>query len=439
MKNRGMTIVDFVLSLLMPALLMVMTLTHNEVYLYAVLGLALLRITKPLVIFPVYFVASLSNEWFGLGTGVSAGRYLSVILLLSLIIDLLSKRKKPSVQKELVVLFVFVLYCLFSCFISVTGSFDAFFIAFLGLMVVILFSLRNNNDVQQLFDVMFCTAIVVTVGMLVVISTIGIAQFTLSRMGEIDDIETNSNRIAMMMAQICAIHGTVFYLEGFKTKGILALISYIVTVFIVILTGSRTGLLASTLPLFIVFLLMHRIKTIRVFLYIIVFGVLFYFLSGIIEDLDLVVVDRLSVNDVVDSGGSDRMPAIKVMWKEVFPQYPILGVGLGGANFNAVARQYGIDHPCHNIFFDSLCQLGIIGFLIFLYIVTHYFKTTYRCIKRTNNELCFLGFFLLLTATINGIGETVYIEKIYWNAIALCVIGIGNATSFSKLIEDGKI
>ena len=154
------------------------------------------------------------------------------------------------------------------------------------------------------------------------------------------------------------------------------------------------------------------------------------------DAFDLVEISSFGV---VDSGGSDRMPAIKVMWKEVFPQYPILGVGLGGANFNAVARQYGIDHPCHNIFFDSLCQLGIIGFLIFLYIVIHYFKTTYRCIKRTNNELCFLGFFLLLTATINGIGETVYIEKIYWNAIALCVIGIGNATSFSKLIEDGKI
>lgn len=439
MKNEMLSKTDYALSLLMPAILMVMTITHSAVYLYIVLGLALLRITKPLVILPVYFVASLSTEWFGLGTGISSGRYLSIILIVSLIIELFASNKKRTSHNNIILIILFIVYCLFSCLFSVTGNMGTFFVILQGLLILLLFSIRRNDDVSQLTNVFFYTATIVLLGVYVTIFTIGITQFMFTRMGAIDEIETNSNRIAMMMAQIGAIFGYTFFRERFKVKGILSLVLYFATVFVIFITGSRTGVIAVLAPLLIMFLIMQRVKARSIIISGIVLGAALYFSIGYIEEQDFAVMDRMSVQDVVESGGSDRAAAISVMWKHVFPSYPIFGVGLGGDNFNAVARNYGMDHPCHNIVFDSLCQLGIIGFLLFLYVVLFYYRETYRCIAKDKVGLSILGLFLLLTATFNGIGETVYLEKLFWNAVVICVVGNNYTIITTKAQKNGTV
>lgn len=422
MKNEGLSKIDYALSLLMPAILMVMSITHSAIYLYIVLGLALLRITKPIVILPVYFVASLSTEWFGLGTGVSSGRLLSVMLIVSLFIDVLVNKKRRKADNSTLLIIVFSLYCLFSSIFSVTGKMGAFFLILQGLLVLLLFTIRKNDDVSQLANVFFYTAIIVLIGVFVTIATIGLAQFMYARMGAMEEIETNSNRIAMMMAQIGAIFGFTFFREGFSVKGTLSIVLYLATLFVIFLTGSRTGLIAVLFSLFIMFLVMQRAKARSIVIFGFVLGITLYFAFGYMEEQNFAVMERFSLQNVVESGGSDRANAISVMWNEVFPEYPIFGVGLGGENFNEIAKNYGMDHPCHNIFFDSLCQLGIAGFILFFCVVFYFYRATYRCITKDDNDLAILGFFLILTATLNGIGETVYLEKLFWNAVVICVI-----------------
>ena len=431
MSNSTMSKMDILLSLLMPVLLIMMTLTHSAVYLYVVIGISLLRIKKPLVIFPVYFVASLSTEWFGLGTGASSGRFLSIIMILSLLVEMKEKGNYSKFNNKTFLLLLFLVYCFISSLLSVTGSFDAFFLILQGILILLLFSIRINDDVDVLKFLLFYTAIIVLVGVLVVILTIGLAEFTIARMGQMDEIETNSNRIAMMMAQICSIFMACFSYEGFK--GVISLLLYIVSLFVVFLTGSRTGLLACIIPFLILYFMIHRVKIIYFVLSTIVLVAVFYFVFYLIDEQNYTVMDRMSIDEIIYSGGSDRLPAIKLMWQQIFPQYPMFGVGLGGANFNAVALRYGMDHPCHNIFFDSLCQLGIVGFVIFFFIPFDIFNTTYRSIKRYKNELCIIGLSTLLTATLNGIGETVYLEKLFWNTMVLCVIGNGFAKSNSHV------
>lgn len=443
MKQKKKLSFDIIFTLLLVALLMIMSISHSIVYLYAVLALSIIRIHKPLVIFPVYFVASLSTEWFGLGTGISAGRILSIVMIMSLIIEQVIKGSGYRIKKESRYIVSFIVICFFSCILSVTGSFTPFFLILQSLVILFLFSLRNHIDAHHLYFAIYCSSIIVIIGMLFVIFSIGLAAFSSYRMGQIDEIDTNSNRIAMMAAQIGAVFVADFLRKGFERTGILSFICLLFSIFIIVLSGSRSGLIAIGASFVLVLLLIGGKKAKKYVIPILAITCVTYFFLDWFESLDLYGLNRVSAQELFDSSGEERWKAIKIMWNNVFPQYPIFGVGLGGANFNSVVIQYGMDHPCHNIFFDSLCQLGIIGFAFFLAVVIPIFIKTYRTIrnanKNTDSTLCTLGYALLIAAIFNGIGETVYLEKLFWNAITVCMIGVYMYQSTQLSLSNGKI
>ncbi len=437
---------DTIIALLLVALLMAMSITHNVLFFYSVLALSLVRITKPMVIFPVYFVASLSTEWFGLGIGVSAGRYLSVILIVSLFIELIFKRNsRPS--NALVSVLFFIFYCLICTILSVTGSFTPFFIILQSLIILLLFTVRKNDDIDTLYVTFYCTAIMVLAGVIVVIMNVGLAEFALYRMGQIEDIETNSNRVAMMIAQVGAVFGCDFSIKKFKGTGWISLIFLFLSVFVIILTGSRTGLISIVITTIMMYFFQNGLKFKRFVIPALAIAVTLYFALDFLNEMEIAGLDRMSAQEVIESGGTDRYRAIKIMWNDVFPNYPIFGVGLGGENFVKVALAYGVDHACHNIVFDSLCQMGLIGFVSFLAVIIPLFNKTFLIYKTEKSPICALGLALFFAACINGIGETVYIEKLFWNALTLCVICCGHfrySTKFkrffnTKRIENGQI
>ncbi len=419
-----------IIALLMPALLMAMTVTHDIVYLYLIFALCIIRINKPLVILPVYFVSSLSTGWFAIQEGMSAGRYLSVFMIFSLLVDLLAS-KHYKYLGDVVLHVVFIFYCLVSTWLSVTGNMDPFFLMLQSLVVLLLFELRKNDDAGYLFDVFIYTGIIVIIGVAMVVFSEGLGAFAIYRLGFNTDIDTNSNRIAMMMAQI----GTIMSLGALKKggvslTGIFSIAGLLLCAFIIVLTGSRTGLLALVGSFLTVLITTGSRSIKKYFIPVLFLALAVYFALDWLSSMDIVGFSRMSAQDVSDTGGTGRMDAIRIMVKYIFPQYPIFGVGLGGGNFVVLSLQFGMDHPCHNIIFDSLCQLGIVGFTLLLLIVIRVYKRTYHHVRLDNNNLIsLLGFALLLTATINGIGETIYLEKIFWNAITLCVIGDNMAES----------
>ena len=448
MRSKQLLGIDSIISLSMPAILMAMTIIHNVNLLYIVLALGVIRINKPFVIFPVYFVASLSTGWFAIENGLSAGRFLSLLMIASLLIDLvlngnlkrfyLNRKSNNSLN---VLLLVFLVYCFMSSLTSLTGEFDAFFMMLQSLCILLLFNLRNNDDSEILYDLLFYTAIIVIIGVSIRTFSEGLSAFMSMRYGSDLAEGVNANRIAMMLAQVGAIFGINFLFNGLNPRGFISIVFLLLTSFIIILTGSRTGLIAIVIPFFILILLMSKGRGLK-YIFILLFLFLMVFLAyGWLSSQEVAGLGRMSVEDVVDTGGADRMRAIKIIWNDIWPKYPLFGVGLGGANFVAAASQYGMSHPCHNIFFDSLCQLGLVGFVLFFIIVFTVFMDTFKNVKSAgnNNLLSCLGISLMLAGIMNGIGETVYIEKLFWNAITVSVIGNSFVQNMKLFLRNGKI
>ena len=439
MKRIFISRLDNIVSLLMPALLVTMTITHSVVYFYLIIALALIRINKPFVILPVYFISSLSTGWFAIEEGLSAGRYLSILLMASLLIDMMIKKRINNSSGDIILVVLFLVYCFVSSALSLTGEFDAFFMMLQSLGILLLFMLRINNDADNLFDRLFYSAIIVIIGISIKAFSEGLDALVDMRYGGDMADGVNANRIAMMLAQLGAIFGVSTLLQGLKFRGVISILGLLIVGFITVLTGSRTGLIAVIFPFLLLVFMFSKRKMKQFFLPLLVLSIVFAFAYNWIVGQDLAVLERLSVQDVVDTGGADRMRAIRIMMKNVWPDYPLFGVGLGGGNFVAAATQYGMKHPCHNIFFDSLCQLGLVGFMLFFVIVFRIFRKTYAYSKEDNNILSLLGFSLLLAGIMNGIGETVYVEKLFWNAISICVIGNSSSSSLKRLLSNGKI
>lgn len=418
---------DTLITLLMPALLSAMTVTHNFVFLYAILGLCVCRIHKPVVIFPVYFIASLSTAYFVISEGVSAGRFLSLIMIISLVIDIVRKGGNHQVDGYFPLWILFVVYCFISAVLSVTGSLVPFALLIQGLLVLLLLPKIKEMDVEYFCSLLYFACLIAFIGVWVQFVSIGFDQLLYERYKGIEG-ETNSNRIAMMVMQMGLVIISPF-IANEKNKVIrwVSVVGFILAIVIIILTGSRASLLASLMAFFILFFELSR-QNFKKYIIpaVVVTGVALVVVQQF-SLVDSVVLDRFSLQSLEDSGGSDRMPAIQILLTHIFPQYPLFGVGLGGANFNAVAILYGMDHPCHNIFFDSLAQLGLVGVIIFICLCFKIFRNTWKSFNYATYQFPFI-IALLLTfgAVINGMGETVYVEKWFWNALSLCLFFTAN-------------
>lgn len=418
---------DTAIALMMPTLLMIMTLTHSMVFLYTIFVFCLLQITKPLVIFPVYFVASLSTAYFAVETGVSAGRFLSLIMIISLFINLTIKGVNKQGGGYHLVWILFVIYCFLSAGLSVTGSLVPFVLLIQGLLVLLLLPKIKGINVEYFCSLLFFTCFITLIGVWLQFLSVGFEQLLYERYKGAEG-EINSNRIAMMVMQIGLVLVSPFVVnEQNKIVRWVSVIGFIMAIVIIVLTGSRASLLATLGAFGLVFIKLSYQNVRKYLMPIIVVACLTLIFIQQFGQTDLQVLDRFSLESLENSGGSDRMPAIEIMMTYIFPKYPLFGVGLGGENFNAIAVNYGMNHPCHSIFFDPLSQLGIVGFVIFFFFCFNIFKRTWRSLNSTIYQFPFIiSLLLVLGAVINGMGETIYLEKWFWNTLSLCLLFVVN-------------
>lgn len=140
----------------------------------------------------------------------------------------------------------------------------------------------------------------------------------------------------------------------------------------------RAGIF-SIIVVFIIMLL-HKSNRKTVFIYFLTF-IFILFLSSLLNN-NLIyrmtwITELEQGQNLADSTVNTRIKAFIASIK-LFNESPIIGVGLGGFNtiFNGDELGRIIKYP-HNLFLELLCELGIIGFLIFLILLIKsliYFK-----------------------------------------------------------------
>src|SRR3972149_10368861 len=132
------------------------------------------------------------------------------------------------------------------------------------------------------------------------------------------------------------------------------------------------------------------------------------------------------------SSGHARLEIWQTSWL-IFKEHPILGVGLN--NFEDVYREtiprvafppleWLVAQP-HNLYLALLTQIGLLGFLAFLWIIIKFFKSVFQ----QSNQILTTYYLLLASMSailLHGLIDTPYFKNdlsvIFWLIIALLII-----------------
>ena len=222
----------------------------------------------------------------------------------------------------------------------------------------------------------------------------------------------NAVDLTMILMMGLPIAMQLFFAAGQENKGrILKLINlaYIPSsIFAIILTGSRTSLIAI-IPFGIYLFATQQIKFDRK---ILVFGILLISLLALLPFIPQTVITRLgTVGASIEAGD---LGGRGDLWREgiaAFAQHPILGVGGGAIN-------YAIGAAVHNTFISVATETGLIGFVLFLSILGLVVYKVSRLPRRTS-ELWLAIFMIWVIGVLSLSWE---FRKVTWIILGFAII-----------------
>lgn len=419
-----MRIVESLVAVGLPMLLYMMVYTDNVIYFYLALAVGFMFVLKPIVILPFYFVASLSTSYFSLSSGMSAGRFAFVLVIISLLIQFVKNKDKVGTNPNSLFIIVLIVFLFFSAITSVTGSLDPFVQMTMNLLFLFFLYYCVDLDLDRFYRFLSIAYFVCLISIAFYIMKNGQELF-IQRFHD-EEEAMNTNRLAMMCNQAGGLMFAIFLLAKKVGTKIVTIVGYIIAILEIIILGSRSPLIALLLTSIIgFFIYQHVNKTIKrknvylLFSFLVfVFGVLVYYLSSI----DSPLMERFTAESIVESKGTNRLNLIEIIMTKIFPNYPLFGVGVGSKNILEAGKLYGLERPAHNIIIDPLSQMGMIGFSLFLLFIVPIIIRSFK-VALNDRSLCFVilpSLLLFVTTAINGIGEVVFYEKFFWNNLALC-------------------
>ena len=222
----------------------------------------------------------------------------------------------------------------------------------------------------------------------------------------------NAVDLTMILMMGLPIAMQLFFAAGQENKGrILKLINlaYIPSsIFAIILTGSRTSLIAI-IPFGIYLFATQQIKFDRK---ILVFGILLISLLALLPFIPQTVITRLgTVGASIEAGD---LGGRGDLWREgiaAFTKHPILGVGGGAIN-------YAIGAAVHNTFISVATETGLIGFVLFLSILGLVVYKVSRLPRRTSE----LWLAIFMTWAIGVLSLSWEFRKVTWIILGFAII-----------------
>lgn len=193
----------------------------------------------------------------------------------------------------------------------------------------------------------------------------------------------------------------IFYNYAITNKFYYLLLGFTV-IFAISLTGSKMGILSSTLS-FLLMIGIFKKKDMYYFLFMLIFGILFLFF--VINYLDkLIAIGRMisqlnnyNMLHLIFGGREDRIPIAIELFKSYNIFEILFGTGYYMPNY-AVIHNFGIN-PFDNMeldFLDILVKYGFTGILIiygwWLYLLSNSFTS-----KIKNKKMKFINFYVVLT------------------------------------------
>lgn len=204
-----------------------------------------------------------------------------------------------------------------------------------------------------------------------------------------------------------------------------------VSLYSVFLSGSRGGFLAITVTI-AGFAVLYPSGFAKRFLFLFGGIVLFLILWTLFKPiLPESVVERMSLESVVETGGSGRMEIWKSMLQEIIdnPEKLLLGRGINTVHWLYIGRNWTYA-VAHNHVIQTLYNQGLIGLLSFLLLTGTSF---FRCIKRRKTvSIAIIGMMALsVSLSFNQTTRT------FWNLIAYAAFAFPD--SETNTIKNGGL
>lgn len=414
-------------SLLLVSVLLLAAVFKNNALYYAVIIGVVCFIKKTDILFPVYFFSSLSTNFFDMGGGMSIGRFLSLLFIISCLFNLI--REKKLIYKDFQYVFLLIVFTFLSGILGYGNDIIIFINMLINLLVFYLFSKIKNVDLDWLLIVLAFSSLLM-VGVLLHFFLTNGALLLDERFNMEGDV--NANRIAMMSEQCGSILLGYVFLGKHRLLKALFIVPSFLAIFIIIVTGSRSaliGLSAASLVCMWLFFTNRKSTGVVVLILVIALGCVVF---RPLLKTDSLVTERFSVDDVVESGGTGRLDNAKDLFT-LFPNHLLFGSGIGAKNMQALIRQSGLHgDAAHNIIIDPLTQMGIIGFALYLILIISVIRKEVFLFGRRIGQVSIL-LLPFVAATFNGVGEIVFYEKLFWNDMAVIML------TYNTLLREKRI
>lgn len=185
--------------------------------------------------------------------------------------------------------------------------------------------------------------------------------------------------------------------------------------FIILLTGSRGALLGVFAFVLAFAFFSQKGKRARTIIGVLALLVLAYYV--VLPLLPEYIQKRLFNNDSyvkTMNANENRTAFWKLAFTEIFPKHPVLGVGAGCTPL-WLGRFYSTNRGMHNTYINMLCEYGVLGLPIFLWMLWSLFYEKKKQGKLIELALltgiCVIVFFL-----------DAYPKKYFWNVLMLLMI-----------------
>lgn len=232
--------------------------------------------------------------------------------------------------------------------------------------------------------------------------------------------DINYNTFGLAMSQLGVVFSVKYFIVDGR-KNPLYLVLWLMAMVMVLLSGSRSALLAAIGAFLIIQVLYSRRqgKTVQMGLLLLLGGV--FVLFAVVPFMGFMGFDfsRFSIQDVIDTGASHRTELWQTLIPEVTRNYKEYGLGPGHHCTAVLIKELlFVDYShSHNLLLESFCELGIRGFVVFTLLLV---IALAKGAKATKNDInAYVPYACFVALMINGIGEAYFCDIILWLLIGI--------------------
>ena len=206
-------------------------------------------------------------------------------------------------------------------------------------------------------------------------------------------------------------------------KAMFVIVVLLALFYIVILSGSRGGVLSIAGMIFTMTMLKMKDKAIRrKMLLIVMIGIVV--LMVVVKMIPEQILKRFSLASLsgMTDGGSGRLELWDAAWRGIKDNF-IFGYG-GGCAVPAVGKYHGVNRAAHSLFLSSHLEFGIISVLLYISI--------YSEMRKAYQRKKYMEFSMLVGVLIASVFLDALTTKFFWTS--LIILFTRNATG-NKMIK----